>query len=86
MCIRDSATAALKQISCRFVRLNITLLLIFVKSFGTVISFDTKDDVYGTCFEVFVPVSKKMLHEQYPTAWDGKDYFDEDYELSLIHI
>ena len=44
-------------------------------------SFDTKDDVYGTCFEVFVPVSKKMLHEQYPTAWDGKDYFDEDYEL-----
>ena len=46
-------------------------------------SFDTKDDVYGTCFEVFVPVSKKMLHEQYPTAWDGKDYFDE---LSLIHI
>ena len=30
------ATAALKQISCRFVRLNITLLLIFVKSFGTV--------------------------------------------------
>ena len=30
------ATAAPKQISCRLVRLNITLLLIFVKSFGTV--------------------------------------------------
>lgn len=29
------ATAALKQINCRLVRLNITLLLIFVKSFGT---------------------------------------------------
>ena len=47
MCIRDRpftkknsgspiATAALKQINCLLVRLNITLLLILVKSFGTV--------------------------------------------------
>lgn len=44
--------------------------------------FDTpKDDSYGTVFEVFVPAKKKMLHELYPAAWDGKDYFDEDYEV-----
>lgn len=43
-------------------------------------SFQTKDDAYGACFEVFVPVQKKMVHELYPAAWDGKDYFDEDYE------
>lgn len=42
--------------------------------------FNTKDDAYGTCFEVFVPFSKKLKHELYPLAWDGKDYFDEDYE------
>jgi len=30
------AAAALKQISCRFVNPKMTLLLIFVKSFGTV--------------------------------------------------
>lgn len=44
-------------------------------------SFNSKDDAYGTCFEVFVPAKKKMLHELYPDAWDGKDYFDEDYEV-----
>ncbi|MBO5474579.1 MAG: hypothetical protein J6A08_12475 [Lachnospiraceae bacterium] len=42
--------------------------------------FNTKDDAYGTCFEVFVPFQKKLKHERYPLAWDGKDYFDEDYE------
>lgn len=41
--------------------------------------FDGRDDVYGTCFEVFVPVEKKLSHELYPAAWDGKDYFDKDY-------
>lgn len=39
------------------------------------------DDSYGTCFEVFVPASKKLLHELYPAAWDGKDYFDKEYEV-----
>lgn len=43
--------------------------------------FDSKDDAYGTCFEVFVPYQKKIRHELYPSAWDGKDYFDEDYEF-----
>lgn len=42
--------------------------------------FSDKDNSYGTCFEVFVPVNKKLLHELYPDAWDGKDYFDEEYE------
>lgn len=42
--------------------------------------FNSKDDAYGTCFEVFVPFQKKLKHELYPLAWDGKDYFDEDYE------
>ncbi len=42
--------------------------------------FADKDNSYGTCFEVFVPVNKKLLHELYPAAWDGKDYFDKEYE------
>lgn len=40
-----------------------------------------KDESYGTCFEVFVPISKKLLHELYPAAWDGKDFFDKEYEV-----
>ncbi|MBD5493738.1 MAG: hypothetical protein HDR12_05005 [Lachnospiraceae bacterium] len=40
-----------------------------------------KDNSYGTCFEVFVPVTKKLLHELYPAAWDGMDYFDEEYDV-----
>ena len=39
-------------------------------------------EVYGTCFEVFIPEKKKMSHELYPLAWNRKDYFDEDYEGS----
>lgn len=39
-----------------------------------------KNDFYGTCFEVFVPANKKLVHELYPTAWDGRDFFDTDYE------
>lgn len=35
---------------------------------------------YGTCFEIFVPEKKKLTHELYPLTWDGKDYFDEDYD------
>lgn len=42
--------------------------------------FADKDNSYGTCFEVFVPVNKKLLHELYPAAWDGKDYYDTEYE------
>lgn len=42
--------------------------------------FDPPNDTFGTRFEVFVPVQKKLNHELYPAAWDGKDYFDDDYE------
>lgn len=42
--------------------------------------FSDKDNAYGTCFEVFVPAQKKLLHELYPAAWDGRDYYDKDYE------
>lgn len=38
-------------------------------------------ETFGTCFEVFVPISKKLSHEIYPSAWNGKDYFDDDYEV-----
>lgn len=38
------------------------------------------DNSYGTCFEVFVPIQKKLRHEAYPLAWDGADYFGHDYE------
>lgn len=41
--------------------------------------FPIEDDSYGTCFEVFVPLEKKLKHELYSAAWDGKDYFDADY-------
>lgn len=43
-------------------------------------NFSDKDNSYGTCFEVFVPANKKLLHELYPAAWDGKDYYDKEYE------
>lgn len=42
--------------------------------------FADKDESYGTCFEVFVPADKKLLHELYPAAWDGKDFFDKEYD------
>lgn len=44
------------------------------------LNFNTRDDAYGTGFEVFVPAKRKLTHEMYPSAWDGKDYFDDDYE------
>lgn len=37
-------------------------------------------ETYGTCFEVFIPVQKKLRHELYPAAWDGKDFYDKGYE------
>lgn len=40
-----------------------------------------KDESYGTCFEVFVSADKKLLHELYPAAWDGKDFFDKEYDV-----
>ncbi len=42
--------------------------------------FSDGKDSYGTYFDVFVPADKKLLHELYPAAWDGKDYFDKEYE------
>ena len=39
-----------------------------------------KYEAYGCCFEIFVPESKKMLHEQFPKSWDGQDPFSEDYD------
>lgn len=37
---------------------------------------------YGTTFEVFVPYSKKKLHSESPSTWDGKDPFAVEYESS----
>ena len=42
---------------------------------------EKKDAYYGTCFEIFIPEKKKLSHELYPLTWDGKDYFDEDYDI-----
>lgn len=42
--------------------------------------YQDMEESYGTCFEVFVPANKKLLHELYPAAWDGKDFFDKEYE------
>ena len=39
-----------------------------------------KYESYGSCFEIFVPENKKLLHEQFPKSWDGRDPFSEDYE------
>ena len=40
-----------------------------------------KYEAYGCCFEIFVPESKKLLHEEFPKSWDGQDPFGENYEL-----
>ncbi|MBD5456776.1 MAG: hypothetical protein HDR23_10010 [Lachnospiraceae bacterium] len=42
--------------------------------------FEESKDTYGTCFELFVPESKKMLHEEFPQSWDGEDIFSDTYE------
>ena len=42
--------------------------------------FSGEDDTYGTRFEVFVPIEKKMPHEMAPASWDGEDIFSENYE------
>lgn len=39
-----------------------------------------RDDTYGTCFEIFVPCSKKNLHKNCLNAWNGEDPFSEKYE------
>jgi len=41
---------------------------------------ENKDNSYGTCFEVFVPRDKKMLHEEFPNSWDGEDIFSSEYD------
>lgn len=41
--------------------------------------YEKKKDTYGTCFEVFVPEFKKMLHEECQESWDGGDIFSEKY-------
>lgn len=43
--------------------------------------FDEKEDSFGTRFEVFVPAKQKMPHEMYPSAWNGRDYFEKDYQV-----
>ena len=35
---------------------------------------------YGTCFQLFVPNSRKKLHSENPETWDGLDPFDKDYD------
>lgn len=42
--------------------------------------FAEKEDTFGTCFEIFVPCSKKFKHQDYFEAWNGEDAFDEYYE------
>lgn len=42
--------------------------------------FDSLDDTYGSCFELFIPGNRKMRHEELPEAWDGADIFDDSYE------
>lgn len=42
--------------------------------------FEGKRESFGTCFEIFVPESKKLLHEQFPYSWDGEDFFESSYE------
>ena len=39
-----------------------------------------KNETYGTCFEIFVPIDKKLLHEDAPNSWNGEDVFSEGYE------
>lgn len=39
-----------------------------------------EDDTFGTCFEIFVPCSKKNLHQDCLKAWNGEDPFSEEYE------
>lgn len=41
---------------------------------------EIQDATYGTCFEVFVPENKKMLHEECQESWNGEDMFSEKYE------
>lgn len=37
---------------------------------------------FGTVFQVFVSYKKKIEHEQFMSAWEGKDAFSIDYSLS----
>lgn len=37
---------------------------------------------FGSCFEVFIPCSKKKLHNESPETWDGTDPFEDYYEES----
>lgn len=52
-----------------------------------IVKGESKDDTYGTCFEIFVSEDKKMLHEESPESWDGEDMFSDEYEnrRSLRH-
>ena len=37
-------------------------------------------DPFGSCFELFVPHTKKELHKDNPETWNGRDPFEEGYE------
>lgn len=41
-------------------------------------------DSYGTHFEVFVPLEKKLLHSECVIAWSGKDPFSADYNSTKV--
>lgn len=43
---------------------------------------DSSTDPFGSCFEMFVPHTKKMLHKDNPETWDGEDPFTDGYEES----
>lgn len=42
--------------------------------------FCGRKQTYGSLFEIFVPESKKLLHEEFRASWDGSDMFSEEYE------
>lgn len=44
------------------------------------ISEELEDDTYGTRFEVFVPIDKKMSNEDCPASWSSEDFFDDTFE------
>lgn len=44
------------------------------------IAEELEDDTYGTRFELFVPIDKKMSTEDCPESWSGEDFFDEKFK------
>ena len=43
---------------------------------------ENDEEPYGTCFEVFVPYSKKKLHQDSAETWNGEDPFQSKYDYT----